>query len=84
MVYVLKIPEKDIVFTYKAMSESNIRRELAKFCGDEDTKPTTRYLVRTTSTFSTGLTLNITIRLGLLEPDFRISAMIQMYRRYYR
>ena len=84
MVYVLKILKKDIVFTYKAMSESNIRRELAKFYRDEDTKPITKYLVRITSTFSTSLTLNIIIRLSLLEPDFYILVIIQMYRRYYR
>ena len=76
MVYVLESLKKDIIFTYKTMLESNIRRELAKFYKDEDTKPTTRYLVRTTSTFSTGLTLNIVIRLGLLKPDFRILTMI--------
>src|SRR5665213_573075 len=84
MVYVLEIDKSQIAFTHKAMNETKISRELARFCGAEGKESTARYLVGTTSTFGTGLTLNMAIGLGLLEPDFRLSAMVQLYGRHCR
>ncbi len=66
------------------MSEKQISKELSTFCGDEKTSPSARYLVGTTSTFGTGLTLNMAIGLLLLEPDFRLSSMTQLYARHCR
>jgi hypothetical protein len=59
MVYILKIHKKDIAFTHKGMNERKISKELARFCGAEGCEATARYLVGTTSTFGTGLTLNM-------------------------
>ncbi len=84
MVYVLSIEKNLIAFTHKGLTEKLINKELGKFCGDEKGTTTARYLVGTTSTFGTGLTLNMAVGLCLLEPDFRVSSMTQLYARHCR
>jgi len=65
------------------MNELRISKELVKFYRAKGKEPIVRYLISIILTFRTSLTLNIAIRLGLLKPNFRLSTMIQLYRRYY-
>jgi hypothetical protein len=46
--------------------------------------PSARYLVGTSSSFSAGLTLSMAIGITLLEPDFRLSTMVQLFARHCR
>jgi len=58
------------------MNKRKISKELARFYRAKGCKATIRYLISTISTFSTSLTLNIAIKLGLLEPNFRLSTIV--------
>jgi hypothetical protein len=84
MIYQCRIPAEEIAFVWKGMSDKQINGELDKFTGGVSGLPTTRYLVGTTSCFSVGITLNMAISITLLEPDFRLSTMVQLFARHCR
>lgn len=85
----LKIPPDAIVFLDKrTMSQAKIEQGLERFQGkmeEVDGKAALpRYIIATTSSFGAGLTLSEVIGIVLLEPDFRLSLMLQLFARHNR
>lgn len=67
------------------MTQSQIDNCLEAFHGGrpgEGSPP--RLLIATTSSFGVGQTLNEAVGLGLLEPDYRLFAMLQAFGRHCR
>jgi hypothetical protein len=81
---VLNIPDEDIVFIHKGgMSQSQANAKLDIFHGKdlEEGQERPRFLVAMTSTLSYGLTLNEAYCITLLEPDYKISTILQLFGR---
>jgi len=66
------------------MSQTRIDTALDSFHGRVENVPQPRLLIATTASFGVGQTLNEAIGLGLLEPDFRLHTMLQVYGRHCR
>lgn len=83
MVHILKIPEDDILFIHKVLSQKKINEAIAKFHGNEAGKQP-RYIVATSSAFGVGLTLSEAVAIGLLEPDYTVATELQLFCRHNR
>lgn len=89
MKHILKIDPSDLVFLNKTMSASEITKGLERFQGNVDsptyaTDHTARYIIATTSSFALGLTLAEAKYVALLEPDFQLSTVTQVFARHCR
>lgn len=84
MVHILKIPEHEILFIHKALSQKNIDSLIAQFHGDVLDKGQPRYIVATSSAFGVGLTFSEVVGIGLLEPDYTVATELQLFCRHNR
>ncbi len=85
MTKILSIPEDEIVFLYKLLSQPEVDRGLMRFHGElRGQRRWPRYIIATTSAFGTGLTLSEAVTVCLLEPDYRLSAELQCFARHSR
>ena len=84
MLYILQIPEHEILFIHKLLSQKNIDNAIAQFHGDVPDKNQPRYIVATSSAFGVGLTLSETVAIGLLEPDYTVATELQLFCRHNR
>jgi len=67
------------------MPQARINRGLEIFRdGVKEDAPKPRVLIATTSSFGVGQTISQAIGLGLLEPDYRLCAMLQAFGRHSR
>jgi len=88
--HILKIPDEDIVFINKTMSQKKIDEMLTRFHGNMESsipikeQKTARYIIATSAAFSVGLTLAEAMAIIFLEPDFRASTMTQGFSRHWR
>lgn len=66
------------------MQQTQIDKALDSFRSQVEGVPKPRLLIATTASFGVGQTLNEAIGLGLLEPDYRLHAMLQVFGRHCR
>lgn len=83
--YELRVHERDLVFLNKTMPQAKIDQGISDFNNGRDSDDhNPRLLIATTATFGLGQTLNKAIALSLLEPDYRLHAILQVMRRHTR
>jgi hypothetical protein len=72
------------VFVNKTLSPGKIDDAFERFHGEGNNASKPRLLIATTSSFGVGLTFSEAIGLCLLEPDFRLDVMFQVFGRHCR
>ena len=91
MKHILKVPEKDLIFLHKKMSQAKINQQIALFHGNEkehdlpaSERPTPQYIITVSSVFTVGHTFAEVTVIAFLEPDYRAAVMAQAYARHCR
>ena len=86
--HILKIPDEDIVFINKTMSQKKIDEILTRFHRNMESsipikeQKTARYIIATSAAFFINLTLAKAIAIIFLKLDFRASIITQGFSRH--
>jgi len=76
-----------VVWLHQGLTQKKKNQAIANYQDSSALDPDTtipRYLIAQTSTFSVGLTFQEVFGICLIEPDFRLDAMLQVFARHCR